>query len=451
MPPKKQLQDRLAAIATEMDQIATTADKDNGGILTAEQEQQLTKLTTESTEIRTKLEGIKKTDEARAKAAAIRTDLTLPGGNPGSEGQRDNVGRVKDGEPDPKRGFSSLGEYCLAVYDAGPNPASSHALTTKLAVGDGMSAGISSEGGVLVPPAFSTAIWDRVRTRSNSLLQYCTPVPIDPGVDSITIPGIDETSRADGARWGGVRGYWKGELDQMQSTQPKTREITLTPQELYVFAFVTDKLLRRAPQAASSLLEMAAGDEIAFKIGSAVFRGDGVGKPKGVTGNASTVVVSKEGAQAAGTITAKNVNQMWSRCYAEYRNDAVWLINQDVEPALEELVATVGTGGVPIYLPSGGIADTPNARLKGRPVVPIEYASTLGTVGDITLVNLAGYAAAVRGMVDKSVSMHLKFDFAKTAFRWIFEMDGQSFFSGVLTPNKGTNTLGACVQLETRA
>ena len=67
---------------------------------------------------------------------------------------------------------------------------------------------------------------------------------------------------------------------------------------------------------------------------------------------------------------------------AMYREEG-WQIPADVEPQLEALEADVGTGGVPVYLPPGGIADAPNARLKGRPVIVTEYNKTLGTVGDI--------------------------------------------------------------------
>lgn len=198
------------------------------------------------------------------------------------------------------------------------------------------------------------------------------------------------------------------------------------------------------------MLNRAAADEINFKVGQAIYGGDGVGKPLGFKGHGSTVVVSAESGQAAGTIVKENIDKMWSRCHANWRSGAVWLINQDVEPALEQLSAVVGTGGVPVYLPAGGITETPNARLKGRPVIPIEYCETLGTKGDICLVNLKAYATATRGMVDQQSSMHLKFDYAQTAFRFIFEIDGQPMTTAPTTPNKGSNALGSAVVLATR-
>ena len=354
---------------------------------------------------------------------------------------------------DPKRGFANLGEYALRVMNAGHNPTSDSALMRQIgaAAGTGMTVGTSADGGVLVPPAFSSAIWDATRMASDSLLEMTNQIPIDSGVESITIPKVNETSRANGSRWGGIRGYWKGELTELTSSKPTLDEMKLAPQELYVFAYISDKLLRQAPQAASAVLETAAADEINFKVGDAIINGTGAGQPVGVIGHASVVSVSKETGQAAATIVKENIDKMYARCHAKWRTGAVWLINQDCEPALEQLSAVVGTGGVPIYLPAGGIASAPNARLKGLPVMPVEYCATLGTVGDIMLVNLKAYATAVRGMVDRQYSMHLKFDYAQTAFRLIFEVDGQPMLKSAITPFKGSNTLSPFVTLATRA
>lgn len=353
---------------------------------------------------------------------------------------------------DPKRGYANLGEFARDVMDAGPSP-SGILSNPKLmaAAGTGMSQGVTADGGVLVPPAFSTEVWDGARQKSESMLGYCDVHAIDPGVQSVTFNGINETSRADGSRWGGIRGYWKGELSALTSSQPKFRDVKIEPQELYVFAYVSDKLLRHAPGAASGILARGAADEINFKLGDAVFNGDGAGKPRGVIGHGSVVDVTKETAQTAATIVRENIDKMWSRCHANWRSGAVWFINQDVEPQLEQLAANVGTGGVPIYLPAGGINDTPNARLKGRPVIVSEYCATLGTTGDIVLANFGAYCMGVRGMVDQSSSMHLKFDYAQTAFRFIFEADGQPWLASKITPFKGSNTLSPIVTLATRA
>lgn len=400
-------------------------------------------------EERAKAEAKREARMSALKASGERQSEPDPAPEPASQAIRNVRARVLD---DPKRGFKSMADFALEVFNCGP---STHAVANnprfKAAAGDGMSQGITADGGVLIPPAFRSEVWDGARQMSESMLQYCEVDTIDPGVQYVERPAINETSRATGSRWGGIQGYWKSELTQMTASKPQFKNIRLEPHELYVFAYVSDKLLRNAPGMASGLLTRAAADEINWLIGNAIVNGDGVGKPLGFVGHASVVSVAKESGQAAASVVSQNINKMWARCHANWRNNAVWFINQDVEPALETLKIDVGTGGQPLYVPPGGISEAPYARLKGRPVVPIEYCKTLGTVGDIVLANLSAYAVGIRGMVDQSESMHLKFDYAQTAFRFIFEADGQPYMDSPITPANGSNTLSPIVTLATRA
>ena len=161
--------------------------------------------------------------------------------------------------------------------------------------------------------------------------------------------------------------------------------------------------------------------------------------------------MAKETGQTATTVVKANVDKMWSRMHGRSRQNAVWLINQDVEPQLEALAADVGTGGVPVYLPPGGIADTPNARLKGRPVLVTEYNATLGTVGDILLVDLGQYLSVTKGDVQAATSIHVQFTTDETAFRFTYRVDGQPWWSAALTPFKGSDTQSPFVALATRS
>lgn len=444
----KQLRQALAELNTEERSLRTEA----AAVYAAARETQDGKLSEEQTkrddDIKLRLMEIderrEELDSELENAERLQQlDRTAPAATPATTSVRESV------QDDPKRGFATIGHFAQAVMEAGPSPWNNQRLLA--AAGTGMVQGIREDGGVLVPPAFSREVWDGAQGMSDSLLQYCDVVTVDAGVDSITTPAINETSRADGSRWGGIRGYWKGELTQMSESRPKFRDVKIEPQELYVLAYISDKLLKRAPGAASQILLRAAADEINFKLGDAIMNGDGVGKPLGVIGHASVVGISKQTGQAAATIVKQNIDKMWARCHASYRRNAVWFINQDCEPQLEELAAEVGTGGMPVYLPPGGISETPNARLKGRPVVPIEYCATLGTSGDIVLANLSAYRVGIRGGVDQAESMHLKFDYAQTAFRFIFEADGQPMLHSAITPFKGSNTLSPFVTLNTRS
>lgn len=450
MNEKLKIQERLKEIAAEMAAMLESEEP-----LTEEQEGVYTALETEADTLTTELSSIQEEEvrsERKAKADEIRAfartshRVTSPNQIGGSRITRQRLA-VED---DPKRGFKNFAHFATRVFDAGNTPRADDMLM-QVAAGTGMTQGVTSEGGVLVPPAFSKTIWDRVLQQSNSLLSYCDQIPVDAGNESVTVPAINETSRADGSRMGGIRGYWKAELTELTSSRPAFREVKLTPHELFVFAYISDKLLRNAPGTASRILETGAASEIAFKIGDAIINGDGLGKPVGIIGHAATVSVSKETGQAAATVLTENLSKMLSRQHVNWRQGSVWFVNQDVEVALRSLTFPVGTGGVPVYLPPGGLSDSPYSMLYGKPVIPIEYCATLGTVGDIILANLNSYAAAIKGMVDSAYSMHLKFDFAQTAYRVIFEIDGQPWLNSAITPYKGTATTSPIVTLATRA
>lgn len=401
------------------------------------------------------------TAAAEARARAERLDQNrnaLDGYNRPSTRQTesDDIATSSVGKPgvaeDPKGGFATFGHFANQVGQLqAPGGSPSEAIRTWAAAGTGMQQGVGIDGGVLVPPAFSTAIWDGVRQQSMSLLDMVDLMTMDPGAESMTFPAIDESSRADGSRWGGLQGYWKGELTQMSESKPKLREVTFKPNELYVFAYVADKLLRNAPIALESWLRSKAIDEINFKIGDAIINGTGAGMPKGIIGASGTVDQAKENGQAAATILVANIRKMFNRLPAALRMGAAWFVNQDVEAEIQALEFPVGAGGVPAFLPPGGLSDAPYSRLYGRPIIPLEYCQALGTSGDIILANLRFYGAAVKGAVDGQASMHLKFDYAQTAFRFIWEMDGQPWNKSAITAFKGSTTRAPFVTLATRS
>ena len=362
------------------------------------------------------------------------------------------VSRVKVRESiqdDPKLGYRHLGEFALSVFNNQNNPSADKRLSL-VAAASGMSQAVGADGGFMVPPEFSRQIWDGLNDGTEALLGRTSSFSIEG--ESLTIPANAETSRANGSRYGGVRGYWKAEADQMTASQPKLRQLKLEPHEMFVFTYVTDKLLRNA-SALESYISMAAADEINFIVGDAIVNGDGVGKPLGLMNAPAKVEVAKEGSQAAATVLSQNLSKMWARLHPRSRASAVWLINPDIEPELDNLFTAVtnvaGSENV------GGLNPrvyNPDARtIKGRPIIPVEYAQTLGTAGDIILTDLSAYATATRGGVRGASSMHLRFDYNETAFRWIFEVDGQPYINSAITPFKGSNTLSTIVTLAERS
>jgi HK97 family phage major capsid protein len=312
-----------------------------------------------------------------------------------------------------------------------------------------MQQGLGADGGFLVPPEFSATIWDGLNKDPDNIFAMTDGYTVTG--ESLTMNANAETSRATGSRWGGVRAYWIAEADQITSSKPTFRQVKLEPQQLAVLVYVTDKLLRNAT-ALDQYVGRAAVSEINLLVSDAVINGTGAGQPLGILNSPSLVSVLKETGQAAATIVPKNVVKMFSRCHARSRRNAIWLINQDIEPQLHLMNEQVGTGGQLVYLPPGGLSQSPYGTLYGRPIMPVEYTATLGTVGDIMLVDLSAYASGTQGGIDSAMSMHLRFDYAETAFRFMFAADGQPWLASAITPYKGTNnTVSPFVALATRS
>lgn len=351
---------------------------------------------------------------------------------------------------DPKAGFRNFGEFALAVKDAclpGKRPDDRLAIMAKAA--SGMGEAFGSDGGFLVPPEFTQRVLERVYASTN-LLGMTDSYTISG--NSMSFPKNAETSRANGSRWGGVRAYWREEGDQATASKPTFGRLQLNLHKLFVLIQSSDELLADTQGVAlEQYLLRVASEETNFLLGDAIINGGGTGQPRGIVGAPCTITVNKEAAQAAATLVAQNLVNMWSRLWAPCRANAVWLINQDVESQLHTMTVGSGSAATLAYLPPGGLSAKPYATLLGRPVMPVEWCATLGTKGDVILADLRHYVTITKGMIEANMSIHVRFDYDESSFRFIFRVDGQPWWSAPLTPYKGSNTQSCFVTLETRS
>jgi HK97 family phage major capsid protein len=186
-------------------------------------------------------------------------------------------------------------------------------------------------------------------------------------------------------------------------------------------------------------------------VDDAIFEGPGTAQPLGFMNANCKVTVPKETGQPAKTIQFENITNMWARCPARSMATAEWWINQDALPQLMGMSMVIGTGGIPVYLPPGGLSQSPYGTLMGRPVIPVEYCSTLGTEGDIVLADPSQYVMIDKGDIQYATSIHVAFLTDEQAFRFIYRVDGQPVDDKPITPFKGTNKQSTFVTLATRA
>jgi HK97 family phage major capsid protein len=355
-------------------------------------------------------------------------------------------------------GFNSFGEFARIVGRAYRDTDSSSIERLTNAATTYGTESVGGDGGWLVPSEFSDAIWQKV-SGDGSLLSLCAPFTTSR--NSLTFPK-DETTPWDNS--GGITVYWEGEGQAGTEAKPKFEMATARLNKLMALVKVTEELLEDA-SGLDSYLRFWTPVKMQSRINTAIVRGNGVGKPLGILTAGSLITVSKETSQDAATIIMPNVEKMWNRLYAPLRQNAVWLINQEVEPMLNGMAfvpsATAPgaalnamTAWGPVYLPSGSVADTPYGRLKGRPVMPMNPCSALGTIGDIILVDLMQYMAlrkAQNSGVRVDTSIHLHFDQAIDTYRFVFRVTGQPMWNSTISPENGSNDYGWAVALETRS
>lgn len=310
----------------------------------------------------------------------------------------------------------------------------------------GQNESLLTDGGVLVPPEFASQILERVHANEAVDLQSMTDQYTVSG-NQMKLPALDEDSRADGSRHGGILAYWDNEGAQIQASKAKFDQISLNLNRLTCMAFTTQELRDDSATALETYLTRKCGDAIRFKVGDAITNGDGSQRPLGYLQSPAKVTQAAVSGQGAGTIVHANVVNMFARMPASSMSKAVWLANQDTLPALWSMFLATGDTGTPVLLPPGGISGSPYWTMMGRPIILTEWAATLGTEGDLAFVDLGQYITISKGSIDSAMSIHLRFDYAEEAFRFIFRIDGRPWNKAPLTPFKGSVTQSPIVTL----
>lgn len=340
-------------------------------------------------------------------------------------------------------GFSHFGEFAQATLRGALgkgelDPRIRNAAATTIATES-----VGADGGFLVPPEYRDRILQHVFNENDLLARTDQQIT---SRNSISFP-VDETTP-----WGtqGVRVYWEGEAAAITQSRPQLRDLTLKTNKLTALVPVSEELLEDAP-AMGNYLDRLAGRGMNYAVSNSIIDGTGVGQPLGLLRSPALVTVAAEGSQTADTVNIFNVTKMWARMPATSRASAIWLINPDVEQQL--IVMTLGgtAAAMPVYMPPNGLSASPFATILGRPAIPHMACKAIGDVGDISFVDLSQYVTAVKtGGMKSDVSMHLWFDQALTAFRFMMRVDGRPWLSQAISPPNGSSTLSPFITLAAR-
>lgn len=315
----------------------------------------------------------------------------------------------------------------------------------RAATSGGMTVGVPSEGGLFLQGETSTELM--TNGFNNSEILPRTAKRTLTATQYVKIIGIDEQSRVDGSRGGGIRVYTNKELGEYTASKTKFAEIRVEPQKLTGLFAASDEMMKNVTFLGQEVRQLF-GEEFAFKCQNLAIRGTGAGEALGVLTSNVKISVAKETGQKAKTINTTNLSKMWSR-FTGRRANAAWFINRDVNPELDALSITAGTSALEprfVTYDAQGVM-----RIKGAPVVEIEQCETLGTEGDIILADWSQYVCADMGDIQEAMSIHVDFVYGQQLFRFTYYFDGQPRWKAPITPFKGSNTISPVVVLATRA
>ena len=309
-----------------------------------------------------------------------------------------------------------------------------------------LSEGSLSAGGYLVPTEIGTAIIDKALETS---VVY-PRASIQPMTSNRITFAADVDANHQTNYFGGITIYRPGEAGQKTATSPTFEQIALTLHKVTGLCHVSDELLEDSSVAVAADITHKFSQAIAFVQDDDFINGNGVNAPLGFlnSNNPSLITVTAETGQGTSTIVAENIIKMWARLFPQGANRCVWIANPDTFPQLATMALAVGTGGVPLWMPANGLAGGPQQTLMGRPLLFSEKCQTLGTAGDIALVDLSQYKIGEKtGGIQVATSLHFKFDYDQQSFRFVLRYDGQPTWTSALTPLRSSSTLSPFVVL----
>lgn len=318
-------------------------------------------------------------------------------------------------------------------------------LSTKLdSLKNALSSTKPSDGGFLIPEILRADLL-RIALERAIVRSRARVIPMD----SLTVPfpTVDSTSNVSSV-FGGVTGFWTEEGATLTESQPRFGRVVLQAQKLVLYTEIPNELIRDSRPSMEAFINDIFPEALAWYEDVAFFVGGGVGEPLGFLNAPATISVTRSSTVAGDNVEWIDIVNMYSRCLPQSLDRAVWVISPDVLPSL--LTMELPGGAAPVIIGGGGFATgsaMPVMSMLGRPIIVSEKARTIGTAGDINLVDFGFYLIGDRQAMSARQSEDFRFNQDVTAFRVIERIDGRPWLHSPITPQNGGSTLSPFVQL----
>lgn len=334
-----------------------------------------------------------------------------------------------------KKGFRMIGEELQAIAKFTLGISQDNRLQ-ELRAAAGLNETVPTQGAFLLQ---NDLIGELIRQTydTSAVANKCRRITVGSNANGVKVRTIDETSRANGYRWGGIQTYWEAEADSTTASKPKFGIWELNLAKIFGIYYATDELLQDAEQL-GSIVTQGFVEEIGFKLSDGVINGTGAGQMLGVLASDALLSVPKETGQTADTVNSINILNMWKGCMN--RDRAYWFYNQELENQLDTLTYPIGTGGVMANIFTPPTVPGATATIKGRPAIAVEQCPGPGDVGDIILMDPSMYWIIEKGGIQTAESIHVQFLTDQSVFRFIYRVNGAPLLKSKITPYKRTST-----------
>ena len=314
--------------------------------------------------------------------------------------------------------------------------------------------GSGQTGGYVIPPQFMNELLT-IAAEDGFIEPRAKVIPMNSRTAQWPMLDIT-TAQASGTSpyFGGILAQWQPEAATINETEPQFRQSEWVAWDLVLYTVSSNQLLADNGIGLDALLTQLFGQAITWYKEFAYLQGKGAGStmPLGVMNAPATLVQNRK---QSNHFMLQDAAAMLSHLQIRSWDDACWIMHQSVIPELIQMVdvaaattgSTVGaqTGGMHLsWLPPLGsdgkgpaAMKLPNAFLNGLPIFFTEKLPSLGTKGDVILVDWSRYVIGMRLDMQIDVSPHYLFRNNQLAWRVIARCDGKPWLNNVITDQAG--------------
>lgn len=357
----------------------------------------------------------------------------------------DSNGREKDAAWKESHPFATIGEQAMAIRNVTTTGAKDDRLC---AVNEaaGMNTGTGADGGYAVQQDFMVRMIDSA-VAAGEISGRCSRSTVGENSNSVKLVGINESDNSE-TILGGVRGYWVEEAEKITGSKPKLEYVTIDLNTMAAMLYATHQMQRDAALLTSQIMSKVPIAMTRLLEGT-IISGGTTGTPKSIMSSDALVTVDAT-ATASEVLNTKDILKMRTRMLPTSANNAVWLMHPDLEEYLPQLNLQFGSNAYPVYLPPTGLSGESYSTLFAKPIIFTDQMAAAGSAGDIGYMDLSMYEILQKGSMQQDISIHMMFDTAQTAFRFLMDCGGAPMTNHTLKLKNSTISRSPFVVLGAR-